>query len=73
MIRGLVPPIAGYFSNLMFGTHFSYKKVFALIVTMVGVALGCFVELYYEAQEGAFQATTVGIIILISSAFTQAL
>lgn len=48
MIRSLVPPLAGYMSYLLFDTSFSVKKVLAMIITVVGVLLGCFVQLYYE-------------------------
>lgn len=70
MIRGLVPPIAGYFSYLMFDTKFSSEKIFAMLLSITGIALGCFVELYYEAQAGRFAATGYGIMVLLMSAFT---
>jgi drug/metabolite transporter (DMT)-like permease len=43
MVRGLVPPIAGYMSYLLFNTHFSIYKMMALVISIIGVAMGCFV------------------------------
>lgn len=43
MIRGLVPPIAGVFSHMMFGTSFSQWKILAMTMSIFGVSLGCFV------------------------------
>jgi drug/metabolite transporter (DMT)-like permease len=70
MIRGLVPPIAGYFSYLMFDTKFSGSKIMAMVVSITGISLGCFVQLYYETQDGKFAATGYGIMVLLMSAFT---
>lgn len=57
----------------MFGTAFSWSKVLALFLTVIGVSMGCFVELYFETSEGEFKATTSGILILFMSAFSQAI
>jgi hypothetical protein len=70
MIRGLVPPIAGYLSYLIFQTTFVWSKIFSIIATIVGVTLGCFVQLYYETSTGEFKATGMGILVLLASAFT---
>jgi drug/metabolite transporter (DMT)-like permease len=72
MIRSLVPPIAGYMSYLLFDTSFSVTKVLALIITVVGVFMGCFVQLYYETVEGSVETTAMGILFLSLSAFTLA-
>ena len=43
MIRGLVPPITGTLSWILFGMHFSTVKIVAIVLTITGVAIGCFV------------------------------
>jgi len=72
MIRGLVPPIAGYLSYLLFNVNFSSKKILALVLSLTGITMGCFVQLYYETQAEMFKATGIGIFLIIVSAFTQA-
>ena len=72
MIRSLVPPIAGYMSFLLFNTTYSPKKIAALMITVIGVLLGCLVELLAETESGEFKTTGFGILILLLSAFTLA-
>ena len=72
MIRGLIPPIAGILSFVAFDTKFSFKKVLALILTVTGVILGCYVELEKEISSGTFTSSGYGILCLVFSAFTQA-
>jgi len=72
MIRGLVPPIAGYLSYLLFKAHFTSGKIVSIFVTIVGILLGCFVQLYFETKADEFKTTGIGILMLIISAFTQA-
>lgn len=43
MVKGMVPPIAGVFSYLLFGSAFSNMKISAMALTIFGVMLGCIV------------------------------
>lgn len=50
MIRGLVPPTAGYMSYILFGRKFSWAKLTAILLACTGVTLGCMLEVYNEAK-----------------------
>lgn len=72
MIKGLVPPIAGILGYFMFGAKFSWYKIGAIGLTIVGIMLGCLVQLYYETQNGTFRAGGLAIMLILLSACGQA-
>ncbi len=72
MIRGMIPPIAACLSYFLFNRKFGINKILAISVTILGITLGCFVQMYYQTEEEAKKSTIIGILLLVLSAFTQA-
>lgn len=48
MLRALVPPACGLMSYFLFNRHFSCNQMFALSITLTGVLIGCFIQLFKE-------------------------
>ena len=44
MIKGLVPPTAGYMSYVLFGRKFSWAKLLSIVIASTGVSIGCWLE-----------------------------
>jgi len=43
MIKGLIPPMTGYMSYLLFQREFSIEKIAAILTSLTGIVLGCLV------------------------------
>lgn len=50
MILGVVPMLTGLFSYLLFQTDFSWNKIGAVFVSVMGIFLNSFVALKKEAE-----------------------
>ena len=50
MILGVVPMLTGLFSYLLFQTDFSWNKIGAVFVSVMGIFLNSFVALKKEAD-----------------------
>lgn len=70
MIRGLNPIMGAGLTYLMFDKKFTTRHFFAMCLIVGGVALGCFVQLYYETEAGEFHSTWVAILLCLGSVVT---
>ena len=72
ILRGLIPPIAGFTSAFMFNRSFSLKKNAAVLITVTGILLGALGSIIFAAEDNDDKSTPLGIILLLISTLTNA-
>ena len=59
--------LTAYFSYLVFARKFSWMKIGAVMVTVLGIGISCTAALIEEKQNEELYATASGILLLVLS------
>jgi drug/metabolite transporter (DMT)-like permease len=72
ILRGLIPPIAGFTTAFMFDRSFSLEKNAAVLITVTGILLGALGTIIFSSEDDD-KSTPLGITLLLISTFTNAI